>query len=78
MEFSIAAVVGLAVVVGLGLLAFWIWMLVDCLRNEPLEGNDRLLWALVILFTKGIGAVVYYFVRFRKRTPRKRTELAAA
>lgn len=42
---------------------FWIWMLIDCLSNEPSQGNDKLVWALVIIFTHGLGAAIYYFVR---------------
>ena len=38
-------------------------MLVDCLKNEPSEGNDKIVWLLVIVFTKFIGAAIYYFVR---------------
>ena len=43
--------------------AFWIWMLVDCITNEPSEGNDKLIWALVILFAHGLGAIIYFMVR---------------
>ena len=43
--------------------AFWIWMLVDCLMNEPSEGNDKLVWAMVILFTHGLGAIIYFLAR---------------
>ncbi|HLA84395.1 MAG TPA: PLD nuclease N-terminal domain-containing protein [Thermoguttaceae bacterium] len=46
---------------------FWIWMLVDCLMKEPSEGNDKLIWALVIVLTHWIGAAIYFFVRRPKR-----------
>jgi Na+-transporting methylmalonyl-CoA/oxaloacetate decarboxylase gamma subunit len=46
---------------------FWIWMLIDCISNEPSEGNDKLIWILVIVFTHFIGAAVYYFVRRPER-----------
>ena len=52
---------------GISLLVFWVWMLVDCLRHESTQGKDRLVWALVIIFTKIIGAAIYYFVRYRHR-----------
>lgn len=47
--------------------AFWIWMLIDCLMKEPSQGNDKLIWALVIVFTHWIGAAIYYFVRRPER-----------
>ncbi len=58
-----------AVTFAFSLLAFWIWMLVDCLTKESKEGNDRLMWVLTIVFTKLIGAALYYFLRYRKRSP---------
>ena len=45
----------------------WIWMLIDCLTNEPSEGNDKLVWALVIIFTHWIGALIYLLVRRPQR-----------
>ena len=46
---------------------FWIWMLIDCITKEPSEGNDKLIWILVIVFTGVIGAAIYYFVRRPER-----------
>jgi hypothetical protein len=51
----------------LSLLVFWVWMLVDCLSKESKEGNDRLIWTLVIVFTKLVGATLYFFMRYRRR-----------
>ncbi|HLX60482.1 MAG TPA: PLD nuclease N-terminal domain-containing protein [Planctomycetota bacterium] len=48
---------------------FWIWALVDCVKNEPSEGNDKLIWILIIVLTHWIGALIYYFVRVPQRTP---------
>jgi hypothetical protein len=51
------------------LMVFWIWMLVDCATKEPSEGNDKIIWILVIIFTHWLGALIYYLVR---RPERKR------
>ncbi|HXU31553.1 MAG TPA: PLD nuclease N-terminal domain-containing protein [Thermoanaerobaculia bacterium] len=51
----------------LGGLAFWVWMLVDCLQKEPAGSNEKLTWVLVILFGHFLGAVIYYFVRRAER-----------
>ena len=50
---------------GLGTLGtvFWIWMLIDCAKNEPREGNDRIVWVLIIAITHVLGAAIYYFAR---------------
>ena len=47
--------------------AFWIWMLVDCLTKERPEGNDKIVWVLVIIFTNIIGALIYFLVRRPER-----------
>lgn len=62
---------GLIMLVGLAFTAFWIWMLVDCIVNEPKDKSDNMLliWVLVLIFTHVIGAVIYYLVR---RPERKR------
>ena len=51
----------------LAALAFWVWMLIDCASNEPSEGNDKIIWILVIVFTGGIGALIYLLVRRPQR-----------
>jgi len=54
------------VALGLFLLVFWVWMLVDCLTKEPVA-EDRLVWTLVICLTQLLGAALYYFLRYRRR-----------
>lgn len=46
---------------------FWIWMIVDCATNEPSEGNNKIVWILIILFANWIGAIIYYLARRPKR-----------
>ena len=67
MEILMVPIVILAAGIGLGALAFWIWMLVDCIKHESNEGNDRIVWVIVIIATKLVGAIVYYFARRSKR-----------
>ncbi len=54
-------------IMGIAGQVFWVWMLVDCVSNEPSEGNDKLIWALVIIFLNFLGAAIYYFVRRPQR-----------
>ena len=63
----------LGVAISLCLLAFWLWMLIDCLKNEKNEENQKLVWALVIILTNWIGALIYFFIR---RNERKRELLS--
>ncbi len=57
----------------LAVFAFWLWMLVDCAVNEPSQGNDKIVWILVIIFTHFLGALIY----FCARRPQRRRETVA-
>ena len=46
---------------------FWIWMLVDCATKEPDQGNEKIVWILVILFTHCLGAFLYLLIRRPER-----------
>jgi len=46
---------------------FWIWMLVECLMKESSEGNDKIVWALVIFLMPLLGAALYFFIRRPER-----------
>jgi len=62
---------GFAVIVAiLAILAtiFWIWMLIDCLQNPRLQGAEKVIWIVVILFLHLLGALIYYFVGKQPRT----------
>jgi hypothetical protein len=58
---------GLALVIIASL--FWIWMLVDALTNTSLDSTMKLVWALVIFFLHILGALIYFFVARKPRTP---------
>ena len=40
---------------------FWVWMLIDCARNNTLR--NKVGWIIFIFFTQIVGAVIYFFVR---------------
>ena len=69
MMFGLMELVIILLVGGVSLLltAFWIWMLIDCAVNEPSEGNDKIVWVLIIALTHWIGALIYFFARRPKR-----------
>ena len=52
---------------------FWIWMLIDCATKESSQGNDKVVWIIVIALTHLIGAVIYLLVR----RPQRMRELGA-
>jgi hypothetical protein len=60
---------GLAGLFGLFVLAliilsfvFWIWMLIDAITNPRLDGTEKIVWVLVIIFLHFLGALIYSLV----------------
>ncbi|MGQ9707930.1 MAG: PLDc N-terminal domain-containing protein [bacterium] len=53
--------------IGVGGTVLWIWMLIEVLTRETDENNNRLIWALVIIFTHWLGALIYLIVRRAER-----------
>lgn len=53
--------------IGLLITFFWGAMLVDCATREPKEGNDKIVWVIIIVFTSLIGAALYLFIRRPQR-----------
>jgi len=45
----------------------WIWALVDCVKNEPETGNERLIWILLVALLHWVGALIYLLVRRPQR-----------
>lgn len=43
-------------------LLFWIIGLVHCLTNKALQGNDKIVWILVVILLNALGAVLYFFL----------------
>ena len=52
---------------------FWVLMIIECATKESSQGNNKLIWILIIIFTHWIGALVYYLVR----RPQRIAELGA-
>ena len=48
-------------------LLFWMRMLVDCATKESSQGNDKLVWVLIILFANVFCAAAYWLVRRPQR-----------
>lgn len=61
------------IILGLASVVLWVWALVDCLNRKDYDSdNEKLLWALVILFAGIIGAAIYYFLVKRKKDLEKK------
>ena len=61
--------------------AFWIWMMIDCLRNNALQVSSRTIWLLIIFFGQPvIGALAYYSIgrSQQNKLPRQTREISQA
>jgi hypothetical protein len=52
----------------LAFFAFWVWMLIDCIRSKALSDGEKIAWTLVIVFTHALGALIYLLAG-RKKVP---------
>jgi len=45
--------------------AFWLWMLIDCIRRDF---DDKAIWLIVLVLTSFLGAIIYFFaVKLRSK-----------
>ena len=47
---------------------FWLWMLVDAITNPALDGTEKIIWVLVVLFGHLLGALIYFLVARSRRS----------
>ncbi len=62
MHHLLGGIVGLLVLVfALLVFVFWLWMLIDAIKNPRLDGTMKIVWVLVIILFHGLGALIYFF-----------------
>ena len=47
---------------GIAGFVFWLWMLIHAISNKGLEGAEKVVWVLVIIFLPFLGSVLYFFI----------------
>lgn len=48
--------------IGIFALVFWILMLIDVIKRDFKQENDKIMWVLIVVLTGIIGALIYYFI----------------
>lgn len=48
--------------IGLVMIALWIYALVDVIRSDFKDANMKLIWILILVFTQVLGAIVYLII----------------
>ncbi|HKI46840.1 MAG TPA: PLDc N-terminal domain-containing protein [Balneolales bacterium] len=57
------------VIFSLALFVFWIWTIVDCIRNPNFDDTRRIMWILIIVLLGFIGSFIYLFMASRGGDP---------
>ncbi len=52
----------LAIIIGVLVFIFWIWMIVDCAQRRFRKDVEKIIWIVVVVLGGWIGALVYYVV----------------
>ena len=52
-----------------GAFLFWVWMLIDAIRNDRISGWARVGWTALIWCTHWIGALFYFVLARRNSRP---------
>lgn len=54
-------------VIGIPLIGFWLWMLVDLTNNNYIAKESKTNWYLIFILLNFFGALWYYLVEYRPR-----------
>ncbi len=65
-DFQMIGVMGVATFLVFWLVAvvvfvFWLWALIDILKNE-FTGSNKLVWLLAVVLVPLIGVILYFFI----------------
>jgi hypothetical protein len=59
---GMGAVVILFWIIGIALTFFWIWMVIDAATSN-MQGNEKVVWVLVVVLLGWLGALIYFFAK---------------
>jgi hypothetical protein len=65
---AIVMLILLAISLAIAVIVFWFWSLIDCIRNNDISSDERLIWVIVIIFLSIIGSIMYYLLGRKKKT----------
>ncbi len=56
------AFTGAAIILAGLIIAFWVWMLIDCAKRKFKKDAEKILWIVIIVLTHWLGSVIYFIV----------------
>lgn len=57
-----AAFTSATIVLGILILAFWIWMIIDCAKRKFKSDAEKIIWIALVVIFHWIGALIYLLV----------------
>ena len=64
---NFVAVIGLFLFIGLVFFVAWVATIVDIVKNEFTEKNNKIIWLILVLCLAPLGVVLYFFIgRYQK------------
>lgn len=62
----------LTMLINLAGVVFWIWLLIDVIKRKDNDfgsksDNQKLIWILILVFTSYLGALIYFFMVYKKQ-----------
>jgi hypothetical protein len=66
-----AAVSGVCILVFLALFVAWLYVVVDILRSEFKNNNDKMIWFLFIMFMPPLAVPLYFIIGKKQRLDNK-------
>ena len=61
----------LLLIVGIFFFALPIWAIVDIIRSDFKQRDNRLLWIILIVLVPIVGSIIYYFMRDGQKVARE-------
>jgi len=58
--FAFFGLIGM--LIGALLFVLWVWMIVDCAKRNFRDGNEKIMWLVIIVLGSWVGAIVYYIL----------------
>jgi hypothetical protein len=55
-------------ILSLGMVGFWIWTLIDLLRSDFEDENNKIIWLLLVIFLPVIGVILYWLIAPDQKT----------
>lgn len=56
-----------SMLIGLGLTLIWVLALIEIVRSEFQDKNERLIWLLLVILVPFVGTIIYFAIGRKQR-----------